>query len=55
MVMAKMVLGRNGSGTGMSSHRQMASVTFILKFASVSEFHIHNADDRKVRKPFLFA
>ena len=37
MVMAEMVLGRNGSGPKMNSH----SDEFILKFASVSEFHRH--------------
>ena len=49
MVMAKMVMSRNGSGPKMNSH----SDEFILKFASVSEFH--KTDDRKMRTPFLFA
>ena len=51
--MAEMVMGRNGSGPKMSSHRQMFSYTFILKFASVSEFQGHNTDDRKLRTPFF--
>ena len=42
MVMAEMVMDRNGSGPKMRRHRQIASDTFILKFASVSEFHRHN-------------
>ena len=55
MVMAEMVMARNDSTTKISSHRQMASDTFILKFALVSEFHRHNPDDRKLRTPILFA
>ena len=51
MVMAKMVMGRNGSVTQMNNH----SDELILKFASVSEFHRHKTDDRKMRTPFLFA
>ena len=49
--MAEMVMGRNGSGMKMNSD----SDEFILKFASVSEFHRHKTDDRKMRTPFLFA
>ena len=37
--MSEMVMCRNGAGPKISSHRQMASDTFILKFASVSAFH----------------
>ena len=51
MVMAEMIKGRNCSGPKMNSH----SDEFILKFASVSEFHRHKTDDRKMRTPFLFA
>ena len=47
--------GGNGHGQKMSSHRQMASDTFILKSLSVSEFHIHNLNNQKLRMPFLFA
>ena len=43
--------GRNGSGPKRNSH----SDKFILKFASVSEFHRHKTDDRKMWTPFLFA
>ena len=39
MVMSEMVMCRNGSRPKISSHRQIASDTFILKFASVSAFH----------------
>ena len=55
LVMAEMVIGRNGSRPKISSYQQMASDTFILKFALVSEFHRHTTDDRKLRTPFLFA
>ena len=37
MIMAELVMGRNSSGPKMSSQRQMASDTFILKFSSVSD------------------
>ena len=33
--MTEMVMGRNGSKPKISSHRQMASDTFILKFAEL--------------------
>ena len=51
MVLIKMVMARNGSWPKMNSH----SDEFILKLASVSELHRHKTDDRKMRKPFLFA
>ena len=43
--------GLNDSGPKMNSH----SDEFILKFESVSEFHRHKTDDRKMRTSFLFA
>ena len=46
MVMAKIVMGRNGSRPKMSRHRHMASDAFILKFALVSELQRHKTDVR---------
>ena len=51
MVMAEIVMGRNNFGPKISSHRQMAFDTFILKFLSVRQ----NCENRKLRTPFLFA
>ena len=47
--------GRNGHGLKMTSHRQMASDTFILKFSPVSEFCRHNSDNQKIRTRSLHA
>ena len=52
---AEMVMGRNGSGSKMSSHRQMTTDSFILKFSLVSGFHRHSLNILKLRTPFLFA
>ena len=42
-----MVMCRNGSGPKITSHRQMASNTFILKFFPASEFRRQNSENRK--------
>ena len=44
----EMVMGRNGSGPKLTSHRQFPTAdTFILKFLPVSEFRRHNSECRK--------
>ena len=48
LLWAEMFMDRNGSGPKMTSHRQMASGTFILKFSPVSQFRRHNLENRKI-------
>ena len=41
---AQMFMGPNSSGPKMTSYRQMASDTYILKFSPVTEFRRHNSE-----------